>query len=350
MLSSGKNKIKVFHGLVNYGTQAGFFSQSLRDHGVDSLSVAYHDAFKRQVDIELDNGKNLFDKILKRSWNILRRIYWFFRYNTFHFYYGTTLFRNQVDLPFYRVFRKKIIMEYLGYDVQLYQYSLDKYDITNVRYYKEHSISLIADKKKINRLIFESKFVNQQIVCAPYLSEFVPNSLVLPLAIDLKSYSYTPKEIPNNQIIIMHAPTSRDNKGSSFILDAINRLKINGYNIKYLLIENITHDDLKRKYIECDIFIDQILAGWYGTTSIEAMALGRPTICFIRESYYKYIDYGPLIPIINANTSTIYSIIKKTIDEKHLLPEIGKKSRDFVEKIHNVDILTSKLINIYSNC
>jgi hypothetical protein len=31
--------------------------------------------------------------------------------------------------------------------------------------------------------------------------------------------------------------------------------------------------------------IDQIMAGWYGTASIEAMAIGRPVICFIRESY-----------------------------------------------------------------
>jgi len=63
-----------------------------------------------------------------------------------------------------------------------------------------------------------------------------------------------------------------------------------------LLVENISHSELKEKYKECDIFVDQIVGGWYGTASIEAMAIGRPTVCFLRESYFEYIDFGPSIP------------------------------------------------------
>jgi hypothetical protein len=79
------------------------------------------------------------------------------------------------------------------------------------------------------------------------------------------------------------------------------------------------------------------------------MALGRPTICFIRESYYEHINYGNKIPIINAKPSTIYEVLKKTIDEKHLLPKIGSDSRKFVEEIHDIKKITSDLITIYKN-
>ncbi|MFS8083526.1 MAG: glycosyltransferase [Ginsengibacter sp.] len=339
--------MKVFHGLVNYGTQAGLFAQGLRDAGIDALSVSSSDPFKRKIDIELVQGNSYIEKIFTKSWNWIRRFYWFFRYNTFHFYFGTTLFPNQKDLPLYRFFKKKVVMEYLGYDVQLYQNSLDKYEITNIKYYKPQDISLTDDTIKKARLKSESRYLNKKLVCAPYISEFVQGSTVLPLAIELNEYEYSPKEIPGDEIVIMHAPTSRENKGTSFIMQAIGQLRGEGFNIRTLLIENISHDKLKSKYLDCDIFIDQILAGWYGTASIEAMALGRPTVCFIRDSYFEYIDFGEDIPIINANPSTIYQVLLKTIQEKHLLPEIGKKSREFVEKVHDLNVVTNKLINIY---
>lgn len=347
MKSTTGKKLRVFHGLVNYGTQAGMFAKELRAQGIDAISVSQPDPFKRLVDVELLYNGSIIEKIVKHSWNWTRRVYWFFRYNTFHFYYGTSLFPFQWDLPLYRLLGKKVVMEYLGYDVQMFQKSIEKYESTNVLYYKPQKVSKELDEKRMARLKSETRYLNKQFVCAPYLSEFVPGSSVLPLAIDLTEFKYVPKEAPESEIIIMHAPTSRDNKGTSFIMEAIDRLMKEGYPVKPLLIENITHAELKLKYIECDIFVDQVLGGWYGTASIEAMATGRPTVCFIRESYFEYIDYGDKIPIINATPSTIYEVLKNMIAHKNHFPEIGKKSRAFVEEVHDLKKLTKHLVKIY---
>ena len=344
-----EKRLKVFHGLVNYGTQAGLFAKELRKQGIDAISVSNPDPFKRQIDVELKHGGNILQKVVKHSWNLVFKLKCMLKYNIFHFYFGKTLLPKQLDLPFYKFFGKKVVMEYLGYDLQLYQYSIDKYEITNVRYYKPHDVSVLADRKKTERYKSESRFINKHLVCAPYLSEFAPGSTVHPLAIDLNDYAFAPKATPENETVVMHAPTSRGNKGTSFIMEAVDKLINEGYAIRKLLVENVTHAELKKKYLECDIFIDQILGGWYGTAAIEAMAIGRPTICFIRESYFEHVDYGHLIPIINAQPSTIYDVLKKTIEEKHLLPEIGKKSRNFVEEVHDLEKLTKRIIEIYNN-
>ena len=99
---------------------------------------------------------------------------------------------------------------------------------------------------------------------------------------------------------------------------------------------------------QADIFIDQIVGGWYGTAAIEAMALGRPTICFLRESYFDHINYGTEIPIINAMPATLFDMLKKLLKENNNLSEIGKKSREFVEKYHDVRVLSRKLISVYN--
>ena len=178
-------ELRVFHGLVNYGTQAGLFARALREAGVEAISVAFPDPFKRHIDVELLHGGNLFQKVIKHTWNRIRFVLWFFKYNTFHFYFGSSLFPNQFDLPLYKFFGKKVIMEYLGYDVQLYQLSVDKYSITNIKSYKSLDEHIIADSQKIKRLKRETKFVDLQLVCAPCYSEFVKDAQVLPLAIDI---------------------------------------------------------------------------------------------------------------------------------------------------------------------
>src|ERR1035437_6340576 len=341
-------QLKVFHGLENYGTQAGFLAKGLREQGVKAISVVNPDKFNRFADVVLLHGGNIFQKVFKHSYNWLRKIYWFFKYNTFHFYYGNTLFPWQIDLPFYRFFGKKIIFHYLGNDVQGYKKSVDKYKWTNVKAYINKDDSLLHDLKIEKRFAFESKYTDLQFVCAPCYSEFVPNSLVIPLAIDLNEYGFS--ELPMHDIlVIMHAPTHRGNKGTDFIIEAIEKLISEGEPICFNLVENVTHDRLKEDYKKADIFIDQIMGGWYGTASIEAMALGRPVICSIRKSYFEYIDYGPEIPMIHADPDFIYDSIKYLIKNRSKLPEIGKASRRFIEKVHDVRKVTTALIKYYQN-
>lgn len=342
-------KLKVFHGLVNYGTQAGILSQELRNQGVCAFSLCYNDSYKRKIDKELLHGGNLFQKIIKHTYNLFFKFSCFCKYNTFHFYFGTSLFPFGIDLKLYRFFGKKVIMEYLGWDVQLYQFSIDKYEITNASFYKNHSLEIqkLHDIKKKKRLAFEKKHVDIQLVCAPYLSEFVVGSTVLPLAIDLKAYTFVQREIPTSEIVIMHAPTSEGNKGTKYILESIKRLTEKGYVIKMIMVNNVSHDELKNLYSECDIFIDQIIAGWYGTASIEAMATGCPTVCFLRESYFTHITYGNEIPIINAQPNTLLQVLEELIENKNKFPEISLKSRKFVEDIHDSKKVTAKLLNLY---
>lgn len=238
-------------------------------------------------------------------------------------------------------------MHYLGYDVQLFQTSIKKYDTTNVSSYKSIEEAVKEDKIKTLRLKNESKYADIQIVGGPYLSEFVEKSIVVPLGIDLSGIPFYPLKLDNNIIKVLHAPTHRGNKGTQYIINAVEKLKLDGFNIDFSIAENLNHDEVLSELRECHIFIDQLLVGWYGTAAVEAMALGRPTLCFIREDYFKYINYSEKIPIINANPGTIYSVLKKIIRNSEELPKIGLQSRRFVEEVHNLSSIADNLIEIY---
>jgi glycosyltransferase involved in cell wall biosynthesis len=347
-------KLKVFHGLVNYGTQAGLFARELRNQGVDAISVVSGDLSERQIDVELRCKGNLPQIIVKHGWNKLRRLYWFFRYNTFHFYFGHTLFKKQRDLPFYKFFGKKVIMEYLGNDIRHYKTLVKRYNLPeNHDYFQrmnEH------DNKITQRIKNEKKYLDYKLCCLPTHMDFGKSynytiNEVLPLALNIADIVYNPLNMNDeNKILkILHAPTNRVFKGTVYIEKAIDTLINKGYRINFKIAEKITHSQLFKEYEQCDIFIDQISVGWYGTASLEAMAVGRPTCAFIDERYFQYIDYADEIPVINITRENVTNKLRDLIENKHQLPEIGKKSREFIEKYHDVRNVTKKLIDIYQN-
>ncbi len=349
MTGNIKNK-KVFHGLVNYGTQSGIFANKLRENNIYAQSVTFQDPFKRQTDIVLKGSDNFITKIYFYVLNLIIKINCFFKFDIFHFYYGKTLLPNQIDLYFYKLLGKKVIMEYLGNDIQLYGVSKEKYKFTNVTHMMTEDEGLIADQNILKRFSHEKKYIDKTYVCAPLYSEFAENSEVIPLAIDINQFNYTPlPPLVDNTIKIMHAPTHRGFKGTSFIIEAIEKLKLEGFQIELDLVEGVTHQELINRYKNCHLFIDQILGGWYGTATIEAMAIGRPTMVFLREEYFDYINWGKEIPIINVNPDTFYNGLKQLLINNPFeqLNVLGVKSRNFIETFHDADLVTQKLIKDY---
>lgn len=346
-------ELKVFHGLVNYGTQAGLLAKGLRKHGIEAKSYTHADIFDRKTDYQFKSGKSLLGKFfLFKIWYRLVKLYCFFNYDVFHFYFGSTLFRNQWDLPFYRLFGKKVIMEYLGNDIRHYKSLVDRYELPESHDYYKHMEE--HDKKVKRRVAYERKYVDYFVSCLPTHVEFAKNydinvNEIVPLAIDLDTIDYVPsaEKCPDKPIDILHAPTKRQFKGTEYIEKGIEELKNQGYKINFRLVQGIPHHILIKEYEKCDIFIDQISVGWYGTAALEAMAVGRPTCAFIDQRYFKHVGYSDSIPIININKDNIVEKLANLIINRENLPALGVRCREFVKENHDVNKVANNLISIY---
>ena len=331
--------MKIFHGLVNYGTQAGMLAKGLRDAGYESISVVYDDSSSRLVDVDINRDINSKYSIIRRFRRLKFLISLFFKYDVFHFYFGRTLLPYNIDLPFYHLFGKKIVMEYLGSDIDLWL-GFNGVD------WRGRPVDRVKLVKKVRR---QSRQFDKQLVCNPYLYEFVDNSIILPLALDLSDYSYHPVDYKSKDVLtIMHCPTDRKAKRSDYLESALEKLKKEGYKFNYKCITNVTHAQLKEEYITSDIVVDQLYA-LYGTVSVEAMALGRPVVCGMRNHYLHYDKQFEDCPIINADIYNIYDVMKDILDGKYDLAEIGRKSREYAMKVHDLKSVTKQLIGIYES-
>lgn len=131
----------------------------------------------------------------------------------------------------------------------------------------------------------------------------------------------------------------RNIKGSPFVLDAIERLQAEGYPVEYMYIENKPSNQMRFYQAQADIVVEQLIYGWWGSTGVETMALGKPVVCYLRPAWREFFlrtfpEYKSL-PIVEADTRSIYDVLKKLVTDSELRARKGEESRRFAEMHFN---------------
>ena len=90
------------------------------------------------------------------------------------------------------------------------------------------------------------------------------------------------------------------------------------------------------------IVVDQLMLGWYGGFATEAMALGKPVVCFIDEATNPF---GERLPIIRANPSTLKDQIRRLAAHPELRAQVGREGRRFVQDVHDPRLVAARVIN-----
>lgn len=152
-------------------------------------------------------------------------------------------------------------------------------------------------------------------------------------------------------IRILHAPNHMSIKGTEFLEKAIRRLKNENYPIEYVRIQSRPNNEIIQAIKDADIVVDQLVMGWYAMFAMEAMACGKPCICYIRDDLEDlFVKVGCLekgeIPLVSASTDSIYEVLKGLLDKPEDLELIGEKSREYVERRQSLDVIGDFFSNI----
>lgn len=169
-------------------------------------------------------------------------------------------------------------------------------------------------------------------------------------------------ETPHKKgLLIYHGfvPSGRDAdgkniKGTPQIIEAINRLQNEGHDIELVNVTDKNSNEVRFIQAKCDVILDQLIYGWWGSTGVEGMALGKPVICYLRaewkqnflENYHEYQD----LPVIEANAENIYDVLLSILKDRSILERASEKSIDFSRKHFdpktNVDEFVQAIISL----
>lgn len=360
---------RVLHAPTTVGGNPQGQSKALNINGVDSISVAFsQNQFNYQADMILW-GKNEL-KVIKFIKCLNFFLTALFHYDIFHFNFGRSLFGpvfvrsadksfstrlhfcigkiilkafeaiHYLELSLYHFFKKPIFMTYQGDDARQGDYCLDNFSITAATQVEPGYYDTFTDDQKRKSISLFARFCDRIYSLNPDLLWVLPSSAeFLPYSnVFIDEWKPIYSQMHEGPLRIAHAPTHRGVKGTKLILNALNELKRQGYEFELLLVEGLSNTEARKIYEKADILVDQIFVGWYGGIAVEAMALGKPVLVYIREGDLKFIPEKMKtdLPFIQITPQTVEKSLRQVLEmHREELLAMAHRSRAYVERWHD---------------
>jgi hypothetical protein len=230
------------------------------------------------------------------------------------------------DLRWLRAAGKAIFMTYQGDDVRTAEALRGRLEDSTWLddYYDETD-----DARKTAAAQRVAAHAHRVYALNPDLLELLPRGEFLPYAnVDLREYVAAPPA-DNARPVVVHAPTDRRTKGTEHVIAACTNL-----DVELRLVEGVSRAEVRRALEGGDVYVDQLLVGWYGGTAVEAMALGRPVVAYLHEPDLRHIPEAMRaeLPIVRATPQTVADAITNALVSR---AELGSAGRAYVERWHD---------------
>jgi glycosyltransferase involved in cell wall biosynthesis len=306
--------MRVTHCPVNTAGIPWTNVQAQRRRGVDARLVVFE---RYKLHPEADESLDLQGPLWRRQpkqWAALARL--LPRTDVFHFYFGLTLVPKTAQFPILRAARKKSVFHYLGSDI----------------------------RGKTREQLAYGKRADAEIIGSYDAIRWVPDAEVIPPGIDLARFEPAPPS-ERERPLVVHAPSSRRRKGTEHVIAACEQLPV-----ELELVEGLRHDAAFERYRAADIVVDQLNAGWYGVFAIEAMALGKPVVTFLHEEAVARTEdaFGVRVPIVSATKETLVDALRPLVEDTPHRRAVGAASRAYVERVHDIERVTDRLLDLYA--
>jgi glycosyltransferase involved in cell wall biosynthesis len=80
------------------------------------------------------------------------------------------------------------------------------------------------------------------------------------------------------------------------------------------------------------------------------MALGKPVVTFLQvEAVARTEDaFGTTVPIVSATAETLAAHLRPLVEDADHRRRVGAASREYVERVHDIETVADRLLDIYS--
>lgn len=281
------------------------------------------------------------------------------KYRRFHFFCDRGILPqtgrhcfNPFELKILKLLKKEVFLWTYGADIRTRRKteSLGKYNCCMDC--PSPGTFCICDDSKWEKNYSYLKKYSTAIFSMGDMTEYCPGSdkelFFWPLDLANPAYSPAyPEDDPKKSLRIVHAPNHRHFKGTRFLIDAVESLKKDGCDIDLIMVEKIPNEQALNIYRTADIIFDQCIVGFHGYFANEAMAMGKPVMCFIRKPE-EYLLHAAENPIINISADNIAETINKFYSNRVELNKIGKAGRLYIENHYTVGEFSKRLALEYS--
>jgi len=347
--------MRILHLPKNAASQTSVIVRALRDIGIDAKGIVINNhpiqAKENIMNFEILSMRRhpirWFGQTLL-GWRAVRSaLHWA---DVIHWHFDATILPKGLDLRYISLLNKPRIVQFWGSDIRIPEIaSADNPYSARMYMLAKDNYLLGSRKRSIGAQSMFARYGFACIIPSPELLPYVQQDLfpsVFRTEAGLVLSEFEPKypDAEQRKPVVVHMPSKPMVKGTQSVLDAIERLKIR-YDFEFKLIHNVGHSEALAIVQNCDILLDQFVTGTIGLASLEAMALGKPVLCYIKPSLVE--KFPSDFPIVNANQDNLVEVLEALLENGQRRNRIGRLSRAYVEEYHDAHKLALQLKGIY---
>ena len=332
--------MRVLHAPAEIAGQASVLASGLREIGVEAHSLAYNPGFPQY---EPDEAR-LYDALppLPRYGGYLESLARHLgRWDVYHFHFGRTLVPpHNLDLPLYHALGKRVVFHYHGCDVR-----------NRFHMWAHHAraacteCSPFCNPPRQRRILASAgRWADRELVSTPDLLESATRAIHFPVAADLSRYDVRPPQ--GAPRLVLHAPTNRLIKGTRHVERAYEAVRARFPGVEFAVVERLPWTELRDSMLQADVVVDQLFMGWYGMVAVEAMAMGKPVLCFIRPDFEARLRD---CPIVRCTTVDLHERLAELLADPARARALGEAGRAWVEREHSHTRLARRLLALYES-
>lgn len=162
--------------------------------------------------------------------------------------------------------------------------------------------------------------------------------------VDVARMALAPPTRREGPLKVFHAPNHPHFKGTAMLRAAVAALKARGVEIDYRELSGVSNAEVIAAQHDADLVADQFIIGAYGYAALEAMAAGKPVLCFLRRPDWLA---GPDCPILSAGPADIERVLEACANDEIDLAAVGRASRAWVSEHYDLEAVSRRIGRLY---
>ncbi len=321
---------RILHAPLDIGGHAYGLSRAERELGLQSdVAVVASGPFGYETDIDLRAGTDrpVWLRFARRGAFLARALR---KYDLFHFNFGLTLLTVR---QFGHVFDELALLKRLGKTVFVTYQGSDVRPAASCPCGRPDCLAFDRYRQKAARRAL--RFADRVFYLNPDLREWLPGATFCPYAsLDPRLVLPSP-EPDSDEIVVVHAPTDVNVKGTKHVVAAVEALDSEGLSVRLDLVQSVSRQEVIERVRQAHIVVDQVMIGWYGGFAVEAMACGRPVLAYIREDVPDDNPFGEQLPIVRTTPEVLTDDLRALVTDTGLRQRAAEQGRRFVEEQHD---------------
>ena len=338
---------KVLHGFYGNAGQPGILARQLRKMGVHAESmIVGANKFDYDADHCLqDHTPAGFGRVIAEA---------FPDFDIIHIH-ALTPFRTKsaiefpmgIDLLAARAMGKRVVLHYRGSEVRKPSAFAAHSPFNYVAENPGGIFNTFPDRWIDSYIALNRALSDRTLVTDPELLTYVPDASIVPRALDFDKWPHVGLT-RNSRPLILHAPSRQAVKGTASVLAAVETLKAEGLDFDFQLVQGVTNEEARALFHQADIIVDQLRIGWYGVLAVEAMALGKVAVGYVRDDLLAFFGRRKP-PIAVANPDTIADVLRDLIRNPAMRRRQAARGHAFCQAYHDVSAVARQCIDIYDD-